>query len=99
MHVHGNQMNPNAALDAAYAAQKAAEAREAAATRKKLLEFASALAGDADSVVLKSKDEEEPSRHPQRQNQQNSNPQNARRQKTNAPADAEESGRRVSNWV
>lgn len=48
MRVHPNQTNPNAQLDAMYAAQKAAAKREAARTRKKLTEFASALAGEAE---------------------------------------------------
>jgi hypothetical protein len=38
MRVHPNQINPNAQLDAMYAAQKAAAKREAEATRKKLLQ-------------------------------------------------------------
>ncbi len=48
MHVHGNQINPNAQLDGMYAAQKAAAQKEAARTRKKLTEFASELAGEAE---------------------------------------------------
>jgi hypothetical protein len=42
-------MNPMAQLDAAYAAQRAAGKREAARTRKKLLEFASELGGESES--------------------------------------------------
>ena len=49
MHVHANQINPNTQLDALYAAEKAAAKRAAESTRKKLLEFASELAGEADS--------------------------------------------------
>lgn len=48
MHVHPNQLNPNAQLDAMHAAQKAAAKQKADRTRKKLAEFASALAGEAD---------------------------------------------------
>ncbi len=48
MRVHPNQVNPNAQLDAMYAAQKAAAKREAARTRKKLIEFASELASEVD---------------------------------------------------
>ena len=48
MRVHSNQVNPNAQLDAIYAAQKAAAKREAARTRKKLTDFASAIAGEAE---------------------------------------------------
>lgn len=46
MHVHMNQVNPNAQLDAMYAAQKAAAKREAARTRKKLMEFAAEVEGE-----------------------------------------------------
>lgn len=55
MHVHQNQMNPTAQLDAAYAAQKAAAKREAERTRKKLTEFASESDGasDAEAWVVK----------------------------------------------
>ncbi|MGA8212222.1 MAG: hypothetical protein WB799_01415 [Candidatus Sulfotelmatobacter sp.] len=49
MHVHANQINPNTQLDALYAAEKAAAKRAAESTRKKLLEFASELAGEAES--------------------------------------------------
>lgn len=96
MHVHASQLNPNAALDAAYAAQKAAANREAAATRKKLLDFASALAGETDSYVARTGDEEEPSR---------GNPQHSdsggkeRRRKNSAQADAEETRSHLSNWA
>lgn len=38
MHVHANQINPNAQLDALYSAQKSEAKREAARTRKKLSE-------------------------------------------------------------
>jgi hypothetical protein len=48
MRVHQNQVNPNAQLDAMYAAQKAAAKREAERTRKRLVDFASELAGQAD---------------------------------------------------
>jgi uncharacterized protein YecE (DUF72 family) len=48
MRVHQNQVNPNAQSDAMYAAQKAAAKREAERTRKKLIDFASELAGQAD---------------------------------------------------
>jgi hypothetical protein len=63
MRVHPNQVNPNPQLDAMYAAQKAAAKREAARTRKKLSDFASALAGEADNdaaftVSLEDRDEE-----------------------------------------
>jgi hypothetical protein len=47
MHIHANQTNPNAQLDALQSAQKASAQAEAARTRKKLMESASALAGEA----------------------------------------------------
>jgi hypothetical protein len=49
MRVHQNQVNPNAQLDAMYAAQRAAAKREAERTRKKLVDSASELAGEADT--------------------------------------------------
>jgi hypothetical protein len=63
MRVHLNQINPNAQLDAMYAAQKAAAKQESARTRKKLTDFASALAGEADldgafTVTLGEREEE-----------------------------------------
>lgn len=63
MRVHPNQINPNVQLDAMYAAQKAAAKREAARTRRKLTEFASALAGEADidgafTITLGEREEE-----------------------------------------
>jgi len=97
MHVHGNQLNPNAALDAAYAAQKAATAREAGETRKKLLEFSAALTGEDDSFVARTGDEGESSRQPSQQNQ----PKNRKSppHKSDDPADAEETGGHLSDWV
>ncbi|HTU40289.1 MAG TPA: hypothetical protein VMF10_01180 [Candidatus Aquilonibacter sp.] len=49
MHIHQNQMNPTADLDAAYAAQRSAAKREAVRTRKKLTELASELEGASDA--------------------------------------------------
>jgi len=48
MHVHANPINLNAQLDALSSAQRAEVKREAANIRKKLSEFASELAGEAD---------------------------------------------------
>jgi hypothetical protein len=47
MRIHANQPNPNAQLDALYAQNKAATKQRAERTRKKLLESASELAGEA----------------------------------------------------
>lgn len=72
MHVHPNQINPYAELDAMYAAQKAAGRRAAERTRRKLLEFASALSGEADceACVIELQEgagsQEEPEKNQQR---------------------------------
>jgi acyl-CoA reductase-like NAD-dependent aldehyde dehydrogenase len=62
MRVHANQINPNIQLDAMYAAQKAAAKRETARTRKKLMEFASELAGEAEDCIVElgSREESDP---------------------------------------
>lgn len=52
MHIHPNQISPNAQLDALQSAQKAAATAAAARTRKKLMESASKLAGDAASEAF-----------------------------------------------
>lgn len=71
MHVHANQINPNAQLDALYAAEKAAAEREAARTRKKLLEFASVLAGElGEPCVVRLGSREESQEQGKQQNQQ-----------------------------
>lgn len=48
MRVHVNQINAYAQMDALRAAEKAEAKKEAARTRKKLSEFASKLAGEAE---------------------------------------------------
>lgn len=48
MRVHATQVNPYAQLDAMHAAEKAAAKREAAKTRRKLMEYASKLSGESD---------------------------------------------------
>ncbi|HEY1660505.1 MAG TPA: hypothetical protein VGG14_19295 [Candidatus Sulfotelmatobacter sp.] len=52
MHIHPNQINPNAQLDSLQSAQKAAAATAAARTRKRLMEAASKLAGEAASEAF-----------------------------------------------
>jgi hypothetical protein len=96
MHVHGNQLNPNAALDAAYAAQKAAANREAAETRKKLTEFASKLSGESDAFVARSGDEDEPSKEPMRRNSQKDKREKGRRQQS---ANVAAEGSHISDWA
>jgi hypothetical protein len=96
MHVHANQINPNTQLDALNAAEKAAGKRAAESTRRKLLEFASELAGEADSeedCVVKLGAREESEEHAAEQNQQGG----ARKPKTDA--EDEEEDRSISDWA
>jgi hypothetical protein len=71
MHVHANQINPNAQLDALRAAEKAAGKREVERTRKKLSEFASKLSAELGFAVTLGPDEHSQG-HPRQQNQPNS---------------------------
>jgi hypothetical protein len=98
MHVHANQINPNTQLDALYGAERAAAKREAANTRKKLLEFASELAGEADSgdacvVRLGAREEsQEQARQRDRQNQ-------GRQKKQRERANSEDADSSISDWA
>ncbi len=96
MRVHANQINPNAQLDALYAAQKAAAQREAARTRKKLSEFASELAGEAESgeaCVVRLEGCEDSQAETNRQNQ----PGSGKKQKERA--DSEDADNSISRWA
>jgi hypothetical protein len=94
MRIHQNQVNPNAQLDAMYAAQKAAAKREAERARKKLVEFASELAGEADAeacvVKLGAREEAEAG------TKQNIQQWSRKRKKARDPEDAESS---ISDWA
>jgi len=70
MHVHTNQINPNAQLDALYSSQRAAAGREAAGVRKKLSEAASQTAADAEAeaCVVKLEGSEDPQERTSREN-------------------------------
>jgi hypothetical protein len=95
MHVHANQINPNTQLDALYAAEKAAAKRAAESTRKQLLEFASELAGEADSeenCVVKLGEREESEEHTEEQN-----PQDKRRKPKER--DTEDLDKSISDWA
>jgi hypothetical protein len=95
MHIHPNQTNPNAQLDALYSAQKAEAKREAANTRKKLLEFASELAGESDSeeaCVVRLGAREESEDEPEQQN-----PTGHRKQ--NRPPDSNDADSVISDWA
>lgn len=71
MHIHPNQINPNMQLDSLYAAEKAAAKREVERTRKKLLESAAKLAGQAESeedcIVKLGAHDQEPKEQGQKQ--------------------------------
>lgn len=97
MHVHPSQINPNAQLDALYAAEKAAAKREAARTRKKLSEFASKLLGELESgeaCVVRLGADEESEEQGKRENQQQS--KGAEKQERGDARDADNS---VSDWL
>jgi hypothetical protein len=98
MHIHANQINPNAQLDALYSAQRAAAKREAANTRKKLLEFASELAGEADSgeaCVVRVGEREEPEEQAKRQTL----PSPGSRKKQEERADPGDADKSISDWA
>ncbi|MFZ0308249.1 MAG: hypothetical protein WCA76_20220 [Candidatus Sulfotelmatobacter sp.] len=95
MHIHPNQINPNAQLDALYAAERAAAKREAANIRKKLFEFASELAGESDSeeaCVVKLGAREESQEPEKEQNQ-------ASRKKQKRPSGSEDADNAISDWA
>jgi len=99
MHVHANPINPNAQLDALSAAEKAGAKRAAGSTRKKLLEFASELAGEADSeeacvVKLGAREEAEEQAQPQ-----NSRDQSRKKPKQPEGEDTENADRCISDWA
>ena len=97
MHVHANAINPNTQLDALYAAEKAAAKRAAESTRKKLLEFASELAGEADSeeaCVVKLGAREEAEEQAQHQNPRDRSPK-----KPKQAENAENDDGSISDWA
>ncbi len=98
MHVHANQVNPNAQTDALYAAERAAAKRAAEGTRRKLLEFASELAGEAESeegcvVKLGAREQAEEQAQPRHQQSQRS------RKKSKEQADSEDARNAISDWA
>jgi len=97
MHVHANQINPYAQLDSIYAAQKAAGKRAAEQTRRKLLESASALAGEADAeaAVVKLRERDSSQQQSEQENQQKLRGL----KKQEKRADAEAAKGLVSDWA
>ena len=97
MHIHPNQINPNMQLDGLYAAEKAAAKREVERTRKKLLESASKLAGQAESeedciVKLGSDDQEQKQQGQSRQKQSG-------RRKSTEQLSSENADSSISDWA
>lgn len=96
MRVHANQVNPNAQLDALYSAQRAAAKQEAARTRKKLIEAASELAGEAyseEACVVKLGAREESQEQPKREDQ----PRDGKKEKE--PAGSSDGDKSISDWA
>ena len=98
MRVHANQINPYAQLDALHASQKAAAKREAANTRRKLMESASLLAGEFDSedaFVTRLESRQEPQRQTKRRNPQ----EQGGRKKQKEASESGDVDTSISEWV
>ncbi len=95
MRIHANQINPVSQLDALYAAGKAAAKQEAARTRKKLLDSAAELEGEAASgdFVVRLGAREESEDAGQRKNQ------NPSRKKSKQAKGAEIPESTISDWA
>jgi hypothetical protein len=98
MHIRPSQINPNIQLDAMYAAEKAAAKQEAERTRKKLMEFASKLAGESESgeasIVEIGAREESREESRQREQQNMVDPQ-----KPKDETDPQDAERYLSDWA
>jgi hypothetical protein len=98
VHIRPSQVNPNIQLDAMYAAEKAAAKREAEHTRKKLMQFASKLAGESESgeasIVEIGAREESREESRQREQQDATDPQ-----KPKAETDSQDAERYLSDWA
>ena len=103
MHVHANQVSPNAETDALYAAERAAAKRAAEGTRRKLLEFASELAGEAESeegcvVKLGAREQAEEQANPRdEQKPDQGNP--GSRNKSKEQVDSADADNAISDWA
>ena len=94
MHIHSNQINPNMQLESLYAAEKASAKREVERTRKKLLESAAKLAGQAESqedciVKLGAQGEKQQSQSRQKQ---------SRRKESSKLAGSGNADNSISDW-
>jgi|NGEPerStandDraft_6_1074524.scaffolds.fasta_scaffold722210_1 hypothetical protein len=92
MHIHGNLVNPNLALDAAYAAQQAQAKREAEATRKELFKSAMTLAAENGDYVVSIGGQRE---NPAKQSKQNQ----WEKKKQKADAEQEDVNAHISDWA
>lgn len=101
MHLHANQTNPSAQLDAVYAAARAAANQEAARTRKKLSEFASKLVAALDSgdrvIRLGPHEESREESETQTKRQQRQHQESGRKQKEGP--DSESAHNTISDWA
>jgi hypothetical protein len=96
MHIHANQTNPNIQLNALYAAEKAEAKRETERTRKKLMEFASVLAGEAGEACVVKLAEREESQEQQKQGQHQ---ENDRRKKQTERVNPNSGDGSISDWA
>ena len=71
MHVHGHQMNPAFAMNTVYAAQQAQAKQRAEATRKKLFESASLIAGESEDCIVTIGERQGDGDHQERNSQRN----------------------------
>lgn len=96
MHVHANQTNPNIQLNTLYAAEKAEAKRETERTRKKLMEFASVLSGEAGEACVVKLGAHDGSEEQAKQDQRN---ENRSQKKQNESANGEGRDSSISDWA
>jgi hypothetical protein len=96
MHVHANQTNPNIQLNILYAAEKAEAKRETERTRKKLMEFASVLSGEAEEACVVKLGAHDGSEEQAKQNQPS---ENRSREKRNEEVNPEARDSSISDWA
>jgi len=95
MHIHASQINSNAQLDAWYAAEKAAASKGTDRTRKKLSEFASALAAEAGETCVSAVTNRGPREHArQTEDRPKRDSENATKQ-----VDSERANESISDWA
>ncbi len=98
MHVHANQPNRYIQLDTLHAAERAAAKKEAAKTRKKLMESASRLGGEADDdedCVVRLGSREESEGQAKQKNQQGQDSSGTQKLET----DSEGQSETLSEWA